>query len=289
MFEKRYEIIKDGPKAISWDKYEQVTREEFERLLLNNGDDEECFQTFLEKNPSMVPGAWGMLGESGHYPYLGTLIAQPEIEGIKERIPDFLWLSTDSGTFAPVFIEIEAPNKRLFTSTGRTSAAFTEALGQLSEWKAIMNKPTNVQMFFEKYSIPDWLRDRKFKPHYVLIYGRRSEFENDNWLLSTRSELVRENETLMSYDRLNPDSKSQFIVCSRVTSGEYYVKNIPPTYKLGPNLAEYYSKLKDFKKAVNIMERTSEKRKAFLIERYDYWLKFSNSANQGVIWTGDYE
>ena len=152
MFEKRYEIIKDGPKAISWDKYEQVTREEFERLLLNNGDDEECFQTFLEKNPSMVPGAWGMLGESGHYPYLGTLIAQPEIEGIKERIPDFLWLSTDSGTFAPVFIEIEAPNKRLFTSTGRTSAAFTEALGQLSEWKAIMNKPTNVQMFFEKYS-----------------------------------------------------------------------------------------------------------------------------------------
>ena len=68
----------------------------------------------------------------------------------------------------------------------------------------------------------------------------------------------------------------------------YIVKNIPPPYRLGPNLSEYHSILKGFKEAVHRMERTNEERKTFLIERYD-WLEFSKLSNQGIINTGDLE
>jgi len=289
MFQKKYEIIKNSPKVISWDKYEKEINEEFAEMLLNDGDNEHCFQAFFERNPSIVPGALGMLGESGHYPYPGALITQPQIEGMRNTIPDFLWLSTNSGIFAPIFIEIEAPNKRLFTSNGKPSAVFTEALEQLTEWKAVMNKPANIQVFYEKYSIPYWLRERKFKPFYVLIYGRRIEFGNDKWLSNKRSELMREDEIIMSFDRINPNQKLKYIICSQVSGGEYYVKNIPPTYKLGPSLADFHSIVKGFKEAVIKMEKTSDERKAFLIERFDYWQNFGRSKDQGIIYTGDYE
>lgn len=289
MFQKKYEIIKNSPEVISWDKYEREINEEFAEMLLNDGDNEQCFQTFFERNPSLVPGALGMLGESGHYPYPGALITQPQIEGMRNRIPDFLWLSTNSGTFAPIFIEIEAPNKHLFTSTGKPSAVFTEALEQLTEWKAVMNKPTNIQMFFEKYSIPHWLRERKFKPFYVLIYGRRIEFENDKWLCNKRSELMREDEIIMSFDRISPNPKLKYMISAQISRGEYYVKNIPPTYKLGPNLADFHSIMKGFKEAVTKMEKTTDERKVFLKERFDYWQVFGQLKHQGIINSGDYE
>jgi hypothetical protein len=289
MLNKKYEMIENPPEAIEWEDYEKLSLQKYRNLLTLHPDNEKVFQTFLERNPSFVPGAFSLLGESGHYPYLGTLIAQPKLFGVIERNPDFMWLSTDSLTFSPILIEIERPNKRIFTASGVQSAEFSQATNQLLEWKTILKQPENILMFYNMYLIPDWLREREFKPIYCLIYGSRDEFEGNQVLKRKRAGLMREDEVLMSFDRLNPNPKARFMICSTVKNGDYIVNSVPPTYKLGPNIAEYHSKVSKFKEAVKDIEYISSERKEFLTERYDYWKEFGELKQQGIINTGDLE
>lgn len=51
------------------------------------------------------------------------------------RIPDFLWIATDSCNIYPIFVEIERPSKNWFTVSGQPTADFTQAQTQLAEWK----------------------------------------------------------------------------------------------------------------------------------------------------------
>lgn len=289
VFKKKYEIVDNAPSSFEWEEYAMKSTEEYLQLIKTSADDETVFQRFLERNPSFVPGAFSLLGESGHYPYLGTLITQPKLFGVIQRNPDFMWLSTDSLTFSPIIIEIEKPSKKIFTKDGVQTAEFSHATNQLLEWKTILSKPENLLMFYEMYSIPDWLRERKFKPIYCLIYGSRKEFEDNKLLQAKRAELMRYDEVLMSFDRLNPNPKARFMLCSTVKDGNYYVQTIPSTYKIGPNLSEYHSKVRSFKEVVPKMEYTSGERKTFLIERYDYWKNFGELKSKGIINTGDLE
>jgi hypothetical protein len=77
-----------GPPRIDWDSYEAKTMDAF-RKLLDNARDEREVQAFLERNPSMVPGAWTPGPPSGHYPLFHALISQPKLPGFKSRVPDF--------------------------------------------------------------------------------------------------------------------------------------------------------------------------------------------------------
>ena len=149
-----YQIEEPPEKAQSWKDYEKVVTAEW-AAVLNGGDPSEpSIQTFLEAHPSMVPGAFGLLGgESGHYPWLTSLISQPPLPSYNHRIPDFMWLSRWSDTEQPVLIEIEAPSKRWFTKSRTQSAEFTQALNQIAEWKAWFAIPHNVQAFKEFYGL----------------------------------------------------------------------------------------------------------------------------------------
>src|ERR1017187_2614000 len=51
-----------------------------------------------------VPGAFGLLQGPGPLNY--ALISQPELKGVGEKRPDFLWIAFDSATIYPVLIEI---------------------------------------------------------------------------------------------------------------------------------------------------------------------------------------
>lgn len=111
-FNKSYRIIKNCPKALEWDEYESIIIKEYRELLKTNIDDESAFQSFFEKNPCMLPSAFGFFGESGHVPFNNALITQPILTGLTTKIPDFLWIASDSCTIYPVFIEIEKPSKK---------------------------------------------------------------------------------------------------------------------------------------------------------------------------------
>ena len=125
-------------------------------------------------------------GLSGHYPHMDTLISQPEIGIAVKRKPDFLWLAQDSVDFTPVFIEIERPNKSMFTKEKIPNKDFNQALNQLDEWRGILNGGVNIQAFYQNFSIPLSMQQKNFKPRFVLIYGRRNEYENDEYLQKIR-------------------------------------------------------------------------------------------------------
>lgn len=290
VFEKAYEMIPDAPAPMSWEEYSKVSYEEYQLLLQNHGDDESVFQRFFEQNPSFVPGAFELFGPSGHYPFTQSLIAEPELcGGLFNRIPDFVWLAQDSLSFTPVLIEIEKPNKKTFTRNGTQSADLTQAFGQISEWQAILNNPVNILLFYEYFKIPNRVKQKDFAPQYGLIYGRRSEFASDPILLTKRAHLAPAGVKLISFDRLHPDPNGCDLLCTTLSHGKYTVKTIPPTYRYSPATADNFSVVSGFDAAILHMEKTSDKRKQFLLNRYSYWENFGRQEPKGCFCPSDYE
>lgn len=206
----------------------------FQKLLSEKSKDEPIFQLFFEQNPHFMPGSrdeFSQLYPSGHPPHLNTLITKPKISGLINREPDFMWLSSDSSVFSPVIIEIEAPVKKYFLASGKFSEKLNRAIEQIQEWQTILSRPENVLTFYENFSIPLALRKLKFEPFYLLVYGRRSEFENNPLLIQKRANLMKNNFKIISYDRLEIRYLNQDFICCKVKDGVYTAKYVSYNFK----------------------------------------------------------
>ncbi len=265
------------------DKYKEQLYSDFDNLLLNSPTDENAFQDFLEKNPALVPGGNCVFGESGHAPYMLTLISQPSLNGLTERIPDFMWFAKDSLTFEPVLIEIEAPSKRIFNQNGTPSADFTKAKNQLTEWKAILKQPQNILKFYDEYNIPLDLRKLDFRPTFVLIYGRRSEYEGDDILTNKRANLMGENEMLMSFDRLTINPKGVNSTTSYVKNGKYHAKYVSPVMTISEIFKPLYSNILDLDKAIDNSMYIANSRKLFMKKKINEILSAPPKPDDGKL------
>ncbi|RZK32999.1 MAG: DUF4263 domain-containing protein, partial [Hymenobacter sp.] len=249
-----YEFAKDAPARISDREYIKKATADFNNLLLTAADEETKFQKFFERNPGFMPGAYDefdFLGPSGHGPYLDVLIAQPKISGLINRFPDFMWFASDSVYFTPVIIEIEAPGKNYFNKDGKPSSLFLQARHQLEEWQMILSRPENIIAFYRDFSIPEELRDLSFRPHFVLIYGRREEYKSNKILTQKRAVMANHEHTIMSYDRIKPQAGDDYVCCN-VKDGEYNAKYLSPTFSIGPTNSE----LLKIKNLVNAVDNT---------------------------------
>jgi Domain of unknown function (DUF4263) len=250
--------------ANSTDAYKKQLFEDFQNLLDNKSNDENSFQDFFEKNPMLVPGGNCVFGESGHAPYLNALITQPSISGLMNRIPDFIWFAKDSLTFNPVFIEIEAPNKKVFNKNGTITSDFTQARTQLLEWKSILQQPQNIIKFYDEFNLPLDLRKLTFNPSYVLIYGRRNEFENNTVLIHKRSNIMGKEELLMSYDRIDVNPKGTNAITATVKNSIYIPKYISPITTVSEAFRELYEAYPNLDKAIDNSMYISLSRKQFI-------------------------
>jgi hypothetical protein len=222
-FAKTFEMHPNPPAPMAWSAYEARVRQEWGTLLNSPaGCDERRIHIFLTNHPSLVPGALSMTGPSGHAPFANALITEAPLAGIGKRVPDFIWLANDSANFTPVFIEIESPYKRWFTEAGVPDHRLTQAMNQLAEWRSWLNRPENVSIFYENFKIPNDLRRfRSFKPEFVLIYGRRAEFEEKPNLRSLRHQFERAGQVVMTFDRLAPEQKCSDFICATKTGDRY--------------------------------------------------------------------
>lgn len=203
--QRGYQIENPPVRAMPWDEYERLVGTRWRALLDSNPPlTERAVHTFLEQHPTMVPGAFNLLGgESGHYPRHSVLISQPPLPSYDRRVPDFLWLSKNSETDEPVLVEIEAPGKRWFAQSGQQTAELTQALNQIAEWKAWFSEPRNVDAFKAFYGLDrEAWRGRRFRPAYLLIYGRRAEANARPDLARKRGYLHADDVVSMTYDRL---------------------------------------------------------------------------------------
>lgn len=285
---RTYQLSKLAPPAMSWSAYSERVSSEWHSLLNSpTGAKESAIQAFLENHPCMVPGSQSMSGTSGHSAFPAALIRQPKLAGYMTRVPDFMWLATDSGTNYAVVIEIESPTKRWFNSDGTQTAKFSQAQNQLTEWRKWFDDPTNRLSFLNYYKFPSL--HRRFLPQYVLVYGRSSEFEQAPELAAKRQLLQRDNEYYMSFDRLHPISDASNYMTVECKNDGFSAVSMPATLELGPLHSEYRARIINKEEAVANSPFMSEERKAFLKSRFSYWDDWVKNAQKGIMNTGDRE
>lgn len=291
--ERTYQVVTPPARPPSWTQYERIIQMEWDALLNRQPfPSEPEVQAIFERHPSIVPGAFGIIGgESGHYPRLCGMVAQAPLPSYDRRVPDFLWLSGSSDTEQPVLVEIEAPSKPWFTKAGTPTAGLTQALDQIVQWKAWFDVPHNVEAFKAFYGLDrEAWRRRRFKPAYLLIYGRRSEANAKPLLTQKRAHLHPDDVVTMTYDRLRPNPKAGDLCCLRAeASGVFRVVSVPATLTWKPALVEQRGLSHGWHAAIEANRYISPERKAFLIERRPYWEKWGRRNDHGVIFSSDEE
>lgn len=291
--DRSYQIEEPPEKPLPWADYERIIMTEWAALLDREPAPVESeIQSFLEHHPSMVPGAFELLGgESGHYPWLCGLITQPPLPSYDRRVPDFMWLAQSSDTEQPVLVEIEAPSKRWFTRTGKQTEQLTQALNQIAEWKAWFGVPHNVEAFKAFYGLDrhSWAK-RRFRPAYLLIYGRRAEANADPGLTQKRTHLHADDVITMTYDRLKPNPKANDLICLKAEgTGTFRAVSVPATLRWTPSLAEERALVRDWDPAIEVNPNISRPRKDFLIRRRPYWEEWGRQETKGTINLGHEE
>lgn len=274
---------------MTWDDYANKVQAEWKALLDSDaGQGEKPIQRFLETHPSLVPGAQSMSGPSGHSAYPAALIRQPKLPSFDYKIPDFMWIAVDSAKIYAVMIEIEAPKKKWFNKDETPNAKFSQAKDQLTKWRVWFREPRNEEAFLDYYNLPSWRRDRRFVPQFVLIYGRRAEFEGKPNLTKKRANEERESEYFMTFDRLKPiHDSSQYMTIERNKSG-YKAVSIPATVQLGPVFSQYRSLISGKEYCVDSSHYMTNERKGFLTRRLAYWDEYGRNPG-GLMNSGDRE
>jgi hypothetical protein len=204
--------------------------------------DERLLHAFFERHPSLLPGSNTVDSDSGHTAFPLAVITKPKLPGLSDREPDFMWLASDSDSLYPILIEIETPHKHWFYGNrAEIHSALTHAQGQLAEWRAWFKRGHNHTTFFDTYEIPSYYRDLRLTPRFVLVYGRRSDYKDSKLRRMKRAELAREDERLMSFDRLTPGKWGVLYSCIRQTANGYRVVSVPPCLTLVDHGEDYQS------------------------------------------------
>jgi hypothetical protein len=267
---KRYTLRKDAPPPAGWDAYASRTLREWEKLRSSPAaSDEAAIHDFLERHPSMLPD---IVGPWWHSPFLSAVISKPQLPGLKTREPDFLIFAQNSGQLVPVFVEIEVPTKQFFTKKGQARAELVQALNQIQDWRIWLEVAGHREIFNRLYQLPPRLQYKTFTPRYVLLYGSRAELEADDWRNAKRVKLEPPNGAIRTFDALAPSMFGRDLISVRCDADDGYTAlYLPPTYRMGPYLADVQSSVKGKIAAVNRSPDFSRERKRFLQERLPYW------------------
>ena len=99
--------------------------DEFARVV-EDAKDERPLQRFLAANPVLLRALLPSVPEFWCFdrPRFGS-----------ELIPDFLLCYRNSAGLNWTLVELESPTKKVFNRNGRVSAAFSEAKGQVDDWR----------------------------------------------------------------------------------------------------------------------------------------------------------
>ncbi|MGA2966865.1 MAG: Shedu anti-phage system protein SduA domain-containing protein [Terriglobales bacterium] len=283
-FRKTYEMHPNPPAAMGWDDYKLKVVGEWKALLdSQEGRNERNIHHFLDMHPSLVPGA-------GRNAFFVAMISEPPLAGIGQKKPDFLWLAGDSLNFTPVFIEIESPRKQWFTQAGQPHHNLTQAMNQLGEWRAWLNRAENQLVFFDQFHIPDRMRRHQhFRPKFILIYGRRQELDGRPELNRLRAQFEREDQTVMTFDRLEPSHEQNLYISATKTQTGYRALAVPAIFKLSPMIAKDLPLVQDIADAIRRNNWMSRERQEFLIERVTYWEEWERGGEGGIMNGADWE
>lgn len=255
-----------APNPWGNEPYARLLSAQWKNLIdSNESRQERVLQSFLERHPSLLPGSHTLDCSSGRWPFPFAVISQPKLPGLSMRQPDFLWIASNSTTVYPVLIEIETPHKRWFRAKGNEfHSDFSHALGQLIELAAWFTTGNNAASFKDYYEFPEYLRELVMVPRFVLIHGRRSEYEGNPVRKAKIAMTARHDQRLMSFDRLTPELKATCVGCVRKLERGYKAVCVPPTFSI--STGDLHKSVPNWLEAIEQCEDMPEHRKEMLRE-----------------------
>lgn len=176
-------------------------REKFIALLDKQGNEQE-YQEFIEKNTALVPREF----IQNHGVHLDLVFRKLSLAD--DYTTDFFYLSKSSADWNCILIEIEKPQSKYFKdASNKFHPDFQAALEQINSWRAWFSNRSNFDGFINgTISLlrgpVDWMWHNPCYIKYVLVHGRRNEFEENE----IRRRLIRAQERddfhILSYDSL---------------------------------------------------------------------------------------
>jgi hypothetical protein len=190
-------------------------REEFLKLL-DEAHPEQVYQKYMEDHTVLIPREF-VQNHGVHFDLVFRKISLA-----KDYAPDFFYLSKSSADWHLILVEIEKPQSRYFKDQSNDPHPdFLTGLDQIARWRAWFDNPANVVGFTDgtiaPVRVPESMRRNKCHIKYVLVHGRREEFEGNE----LRRGLIRARETddfhIISFDSLMESlhTKSPLYLCIR--------------------------------------------------------------------------
>jgi len=187
--------------------------------LLENYDGEQDLQKFLEENTEFIPREF--VQNHG----IHNRLVFRKLKIAENYTTDFLYLSKSSGDWNCVLIELEKPNSKFFRDgTNDLHQDFISGLNQIDKWRAWFANGDNKQYFTNQAL--SFIRQPLFKNpcniKYVLVTGRRKEFENNELRTSIIQAKERDDFKILSFDSLLESVDLNYALYLCVKKNEYF-------------------------------------------------------------------
>jgi len=185
---------------------------EFSKLV-NEEHGEQTYQAFLEAHPQFIP----RLFIQNHGLHHDLIFSKLSIGS--EYKTEFCYLAKSSCDWNCVLIEIEKPSSKYFKAKNEFHADFNHALGQIERWRMWFESSENRNYFTNEILGPVRypLDGNPCSIKYVLVHGRRSEYEGNNVRMGLRRTQKRDDVMILSYDSLIEGAKNNddAYICSK--------------------------------------------------------------------------
>lgn len=172
------------------------------KALLNSNELEEVYQKFLEGNSQFIPREF----VQNHGIHCDVVFRKLKLA--ENYVTDFLYLSKSSADWNIVFIELEKPSTPYFEkNSDNFHKEFMTGLNQIDRWRAWIDTTGNLEHMvnetLDPMLNPIGMKSNKKFIKYILVTGRRSEFESDTRkrsLITAKEQ--KEDFKILSYDSL---------------------------------------------------------------------------------------
>jgi hypothetical protein len=145
------------------------TLEAFTKLVDTPDVTEGDVQAFMEDHSELIPTPL-MLGHDLHF---RSIISKFNVNA--PRIPDLVYLTKNTGYWRLVLVELERPQKQLFTKAarGQFHSDTNAAIDQIEDWKLRVNTHLpSIRESLIPITYPSKFRTHPMEVEYVLIIGR---------------------------------------------------------------------------------------------------------------------
>ena len=187
--------------------------------LLETYTGEQDLQKFLEDNTEFIPREF----EQNHG--IHNRLVFRKLKLAENYTTDFFYLSKSSGDWNCVMIELEKPKSKFFKDgTNDFHPDFLSGLDQIDRWRAWFSNSDNKDYFTNQAL--SFIRQPLFKNpcyiKYVLVIGRRSEFEASELRKSLINAKEREDFKIISFDSLAEAVDLHYPLYLSVKKNEYF-------------------------------------------------------------------